>query len=346
MTNGRQGYQLLELSLSLTTASVLLLGIASSLSIASKSLSIATLRQTSTLTTENAVARLRQDLAEAYPIQSRSTSSVSLLTSDRGGDGALDRVSYQWSGVAGDPLQMSIDSGEWHDIIGGVENFELNWRTQASQPEAAPLPFEPPQAMQFQASTVGFGSANNLNIAIPETYRTGDLLVAVLAVNGNAPTVTASNNWAQAAHLVNASKETLSIFYTLAPSGSVLRLEWPGSRAHFGTIAHFSTPAGTATLIDSQIDSGTGQFAEAPQATASLDHALIMRAVAARGSLQLVEDACKVPGHNAITLRRQLFVNPIVGLAYRYSEAGEVPAASFKLAGSIDYVAATLVFQP
>jgi hypothetical protein len=347
MLTRRKGYQLLELSLSLTTASVLILGLASSLAIATKSLSIASVRESSSFSSESAIARLRQDLAEAYPVQSRSATSVSLLTSDRNGDGSLDRIRYQWSGSAGDPLLRSIDAGPWLEAIRSVEDFRLGWQTQASLPEAAAVPFEPPGALQFQASTIGFGTAStSLSLSIPETYQTGDLLIAVLAVDGNAPAVTASSNWTQAAHRVNESEATLSIFYALAPSGNSLRLDWSGSRSHFGTIAHFATPSGTATLVDSQVASGTGQFAEAAAATATLDHALIIRAVAARGTLQLVEDACKMPGHIAITLRRQLLFNPIVGLAYRYSPAGQVSPENFKLAGSSNYVTATLVFQP
>lgn len=347
MRTQRNGYQLLELSLSLTTASILILGIASSIAIASKSLAIASLRQTSAHTTESAIARLRQDLAEAKPVQTRSVSSVSLLTSDRGGDGALDRVSYQWSGIAGDPLQMSIDSAPWVNMIGGVEDFQLNWQTHESLLEDSPTPFESPQALQFQASSVGFGTgASNLKISLPETYQAGDLLVAVLAVSGNVPTVTASDNWVQAAHRVNGTQTTLSVFYTLTATSSTLTLNWPGSRSHFGTIAHFSTPAGSATLVAAQSASGSGQFAEAPAATAVQDHSLVIRAVAAQGTLQLVEDACKIPGHIAITLRRQLLNNPIVGMAYRPNAAGLIPPASFKLADSGNYATATVVFQP
>jgi hypothetical protein len=342
----RRGMQLLELVISLTTASILMAGITGSILIANKSMEVAAARQISSARTQAGLDRLRADLAEGFPATTRAATGVTVSVSDRNGDGARERVQYQWSGLANSPLQMSINEGSWADVTDDLDEFELLWSSAVVPLNTQRETLDVPGSLVFQSFTNAFTlSSNNLSLVVPETFRAGDLLVAVVAVQGDASGATASGDWQLGPRQANGSDATVLTFFNLSPVNNSLQVTWNSTRAAQGAVAHFTTPLGTANLANSSTLIGQSKNPIAPLANASAASSLVIRVLAAQGSLQL-QDACNMPDHASIVIRRDLSTNPIMGMAYRYYPAGTVQEAMFEVTNNAKFATATLVFQP
>ena len=275
--------------------------------------------------------------------------SVTLSVNDRNEDGGRESIQYQWLG-AGTPIQMSVNSGAWQGITENLDAFQFNWRHCAPQSsEVAPNQLEPADSLVFQSRTIATTStsgANTLALEVPPTFQTNDLLVAALAVTGNqGGSMLGPSGWTKVLERNNGSSVTLGVWTCIPNTPPQASFNWSTTRVAYGTIAHFRRTGATAALTSSPNFTGSGSLASAPASTAAVDNSLAIRILAATGPL-VGEEATNMPGHVAITLRRQLFADPIIGMAFRTYSAGTVPTENFGLPGSSTYVTATLVFRP
>lgn len=346
MNNNRHGMQLLELVISLASASVLMAGLSSSIIIANQSMKLATTRQATSAKTQLGLDRLRYDLAEAFGTTGRSTSGVTLSVGDRNGDGLRETVQYRWPGGAGAPLQSATNAGPWRDVTENLSSFQMNWHQSSPYRLTTAGGLDPVGASVYQSHTLANRTlVNSLSIPLPATYVTGDLLVAAVAVNSDALAASTPAGW-QAGPRLEKGSVTLLTYYSHGPAGSALSLNWSNLCAVYGVVAHFTVPAGALSLVDAQVYENRGTSPEAPAATATVNNALVVRMLAGTKGLSVLDDACNMSGHVSIALRKNLLVDPVVGMTYRYSGAGSVPAARFNLDSEFHYAAATLVFQP
>ncbi len=341
----RRGMQLLELVVSLASASLLMAGMTSAILIANRSAEIAWTRQSTSTRNIAGLDRLRADLAEAYPATNRTATQATLSVNDRNGDGNPETIQYQWNG-AGSPLQRSVNAGAWLGITENLDSFNLDWRTclpQSTQAGATQL--EPAPSLVFQSRTVAntFFPGTQLAIDIPRTYQASDLLVAAISVQGNqGGSIVGPNGWTKTLEINNGTNVSLGVWVTFSNSLPQATFTWSSSKYAFATIAHFRVDGGSAALTNFATLTGTGTAASTPSSAASIDNSLVIRVLAATGSY-VGEEATNMPGHVAITLR-YLPSLPIIGMCYRTYAAGVVPAADFGVSST--YATATLVFQP
>lgn len=345
----RAGMQLLELIVSLASASVLLAGMTSAVLIANRSADLARTRQATSTRNIAGFDRLRSDLSEASPVTNRTARSVTLSVNDRDEDGGRETIQYQWLG-AGNPLQMSINSAAWQGITDNLDAFQFAWRNCAPQSnELGPSQLEPTASLIFQSRTIAhtsFSGAKALSVEVPPTYQANDLLVAALAVTGNQNgSMLGPSGWTKVFERNNGSDVSLGVWVAFSNTLAQADFTWDSTKTAYGTIAHFRKTSATAALTSFLDFTGSGALASAPASSATVDNALAIRILAATGPL-VGEEATNMPGHIAVTLRRQLLANPIIGMAYRNYTVGAVPSANFGLPSSATYVAATLVFQP
>ncbi len=348
----KSGIQLLELTISLATASILMTGITGSILIANRASAVARTRQSGSLRNTAAIDRLRSDLAQAYPVSNRTTNSATLSVSDRNGDGNRENIGYRWNGV-GTPLQVSMNAGAWQAVSENLNSFQFGWRSgPPQQVETIPQTLEPAPSLVFQSRTVANTSTvgKSLAVDVPETYWPGDLLVAAIAVSGNqGGSITAPVGWNKIMEKYQAgaisNDISLACWTTVAPPSMQASVNWSSKNQAYATIAHFRVQGGSPALVSATQSSGTGQDPLAPSGSANVNGSLVVRILAA--SCQMVDtETTNMPGHTAITLRRQLLTDPCIGMAYRTYPAGAVSSANFGLPGSPTYVTATLVFSP
>lgn len=343
----RSGMQLLELVVSLASASLLMAGMASAVWIANRAAEIAWTRQT-TVTRNNAgLDRLKADLAEAYPATNRTSTQATLSVSDRNSDGIRESIQYQWTGP-GAPLEMSINSGAWHGITENLDKFNLEWRSCPAQTTLAESTLEPKPSLVYQSCTIANTSSaqNQLTIGIPATYLPNDLLIAAISVQGNQnDSLIGPIGWTRVCEISNGSDIALGIWATFSNNLRQTSFAWSQSCYAFASVAHFRSDLPSASLASTSTAIGTSRFPASPAGTANVDNTLVVRVLAAVGPL-VVNEETNMPGHIAITMRGQALSRPIIGMAYRTYAAGSVPAAEFGLPSSGVYATATLVFQP
>ncbi len=344
-----RGMQLLELVISLASASILMAGMTSAILIANRSADIAANRQATSTRSLSGFDRLRTDISEGFPITARSDSQATVSVGDRDGDGNRETIQYQWLGV-GSPLQVSVNAGAWQAATDNLDAFSIKWRSCGPQSTSNGLgQLEPIPSLVFQSrtfATTSFSGANSVAINVPATYQASDLLVAALAVSGDqGGSMIGPSGWTKVLETHNGTTVSLGVWISLSNSLSQANFSWGTSRVGYGTIAHFRVTGNTAALTNSSFFSGAGNLATAPTGIASVNNSLAVRVLAASGPL-VSEEASNMPGHIAITMRRQLLANPIIGMSYRVYPVGTVPNADFGLPSSGTYATATLVFQP
>ncbi len=345
----RRGLQLLELVISLASASVLMTGMTSAVLIANRSAELARTRQATSTRNIAGLDRLRSDLSEGYPVTNRTAKHVTMSVSDRNGDGNRESIQYQWIG-AGSPLQMSVNSGAWQATTEDLDAFNFSWRSCAPQStQNGPLQLEPNPSLVFHSRTLAtttFGGAKTLTVDIPQTYQANDLLIAALSVSGNqGGSMVGPSGWTKVMEANNGGMVSLGVWIAFSNTLSQASFAWTSKRGAYATVAHFRVTGATAALTNFSSSTGFATLTPAPGSTANAANSLVVRVLAADGPL-VGEEATNMPSHIAITMRRQLLENPIIGMAYRTYAAGAVPVANFGLPSNSDFVTATLVFQP
>lgn len=141
----RGGYALLELIISAAAASVLMVGLASTLLISGHAFD--GVGQTSDrLRAIAAQADLASDLSEATSIRARSAAAITFTVPDRDGDGLEEILSYSWDGVPGGEMLRSRNTDPPLSILSGVNDFQLTYLDRTlTAPPYTPPPLNPDQ---------------------------------------------------------------------------------------------------------------------------------------------------------------------------------------------------------
>lgn len=131
-------YTLIEMVAALAIVSVLMLGVASAMLVASRSVAPHT-RPRATHTAAEAAARVVRELEFATAFTNRAADAVTFTVADRNGDGAEETIRYAWSGTAGDPLIRQVNGGAAVAVIDDVRecNLAFNLRSVEEEPDAS-----------------------------------------------------------------------------------------------------------------------------------------------------------------------------------------------------------------
>jgi hypothetical protein len=124
----RRGLSLVEVMVSLVSASMLVAGLSSTILIARKAGQAASVSP-ATIASGNAVAQLTHDLAYANSFVERSTTAVEFTVPDRNQDGQSERIRYQWAG-AGSPLLRKQNDSPFVQLAPSLQLFELGYDLQ------------------------------------------------------------------------------------------------------------------------------------------------------------------------------------------------------------------------
>jgi prepilin-type N-terminal cleavage/methylation domain-containing protein len=131
VTCGPRGFTLVELVLSVAIMSMLMVGLASAILIASQALPSSDSPAHAAVAAAEAADLLAEELRSALWIRERKPASVEFALPDRDGDGAAERVRYAWSGVAGEPLTRQYNGGKVVTLLDAVQEFALAYEIKA-----------------------------------------------------------------------------------------------------------------------------------------------------------------------------------------------------------------------
>ncbi|MEZ6068071.1 MAG: hypothetical protein R3B90_20690 [Planctomycetaceae bacterium] len=132
----RVGYTLIELLISMGSASVLITGMGSAVYLSSGAFnadrSVPGLRADAT----EAQRQMLEDLQYATGFTERTNNAVTFTVPDRTGDGQPETIRYAWSGTAGAPLTYSMNGATPRDVVENVHQLSLAF---AAETIAAPV---------------------------------------------------------------------------------------------------------------------------------------------------------------------------------------------------------------
>jgi hypothetical protein len=127
--NRRAGYTLLELIISSGAASIVLLGLMSSIVIANKAWDPA-LDPVQQLQASEAAHQIANDARFALSFTERTSNALTITVPDRDSDGQPETVRYAWSGSAGDPLTVEYNGQSAQTLISNVQTLNLAYLTR------------------------------------------------------------------------------------------------------------------------------------------------------------------------------------------------------------------------
>lgn len=136
----RGGYTLIELIVAVVASSFLIMGLGSSIFIATKIVDPGR-RTQQILDGSDAVRQINDELRYANYIIDRSETAIEFVIHDRTGDGQADRIRYEWTGTAGAPLTKTINDSDSATIVASVEylNFDYIVDSTTEQFETPPI---------------------------------------------------------------------------------------------------------------------------------------------------------------------------------------------------------------
>ena len=337
----RRGIQLVELLVCLTSASVLMLGVASSIYITSRSRDLVSQRSGNTFLSHQGSERLLFDLSAATEIVSYADSDIRFKVED--GEDGEKTIRYAWNG-SGTPLLFSDTENQWLELSEPLSNFKVTLSDTEPQTVADLESFDP--AGQFVFESVVYDTLDTPGkMRLPETYVSGDLLLAAVAVEDVSPgTIAELTGWTKVFETEN-SKLSLAVFYTFAPSQPYAQLNWEWADDVLCAVSHFRVTSSNPTLTSHSTVTGQSTEPYVAETNTSNDNALIIRLLATTHN-SVDDETTNLPEHLPI-LFRSTSGAPSLGAAYRTQEqAGYASSSNFHMESSKDYVAATLVFTP
>ncbi len=131
-TPSRHAFTLLELSLSLMIVATVTLALGSAVVIASRAVPTDDAPGLAATEQMRALQQIRLDIGEALFFRKLTATGAEVILSDRNGDGASERIVYDWDGIAGHALTRSINGGSSEVLIPRVQDFTIKRHTRTA----------------------------------------------------------------------------------------------------------------------------------------------------------------------------------------------------------------------
>lgn len=120
----RGGYTLVELMVAMVGASVLMVGLSSTIFIALKATDTSNTPTSATIEGYSALNDLLSDLEFALSFSEQTPNAITFTVPDRDGDSNPETIRYAWSGTPGDPLTRQYNGGTVATLVEDVHVFQ------------------------------------------------------------------------------------------------------------------------------------------------------------------------------------------------------------------------------
>lgn len=135
----RCGQTLIELVVSMTLSTMLMLGLGSCLFIVSSAFDGSTDAVQTSLAAE-VQADMMVDLNQATEIAARSADSITFSVPDRNNDGSDESITYAWAGLPAAELHYSLNGSLPVTVLNDVQGFQLSYVDRTMSGDYPPLP--------------------------------------------------------------------------------------------------------------------------------------------------------------------------------------------------------------
>jgi len=118
------GHTMIELVVAMVASAMLLASLGSVMLIA-RQIAFTPSAPTQRMDAAGVVNELAGDLRFATLLVEQSPTVLDFVVADRDGDGAAERIRYEWSGTAGDPLTRTYNGASPITILNSVQEFQI-----------------------------------------------------------------------------------------------------------------------------------------------------------------------------------------------------------------------------
>lgn len=132
----RMGFTLMELVVSLSISSMLLVAIGGTITIAVQALPSKSDSSMVYLDRAANMNALGTELRYAISVTESSATMIEFTVADRDGDAVEETIRYEWSGTTGDPLTRQYNGGTVSNFIDSVQDLNLEYVLQTSASES------------------------------------------------------------------------------------------------------------------------------------------------------------------------------------------------------------------
>jgi len=129
------GFTLVELLVSIAVTMVIVVGLSSSMLVASRAMPDADNPANTTLAASAAAEELAAEIQYAISINSHSSTMIEFDVADRNGDEITETIRYEWSGTSGDPITRRYNGGTVINFLEDVHQFDLAYDLQTISEE-------------------------------------------------------------------------------------------------------------------------------------------------------------------------------------------------------------------
>lgn len=180
------GFTLLEMLLSMSVLTVCFAAVGSVFVMAGHVMPRPDSAEAASVEQSAALGQIVEDLQTARYITGGSANSVTFVVDDRTGDGLPERITYAWSGVAGDPLTYTLNDAPRVTIAEGVRAFSIAAETE-ERVDRVPLV----STTSDEQLLVGYTNPTTAATAsITSEWHLGQLFRPQLPANATAYTIT------------------------------------------------------------------------------------------------------------------------------------------------------------
>ena len=123
----RKAFTLIELLAAMTTASILLLGMVSTIYVSLQGVDETASPAGQAIGEVSALAELEYDLLYATSVTNTSATGLQITVGDRNNDATSETITYSWSGTAGEPLNRSLNSGTAEVVIDNIQALKFTY---------------------------------------------------------------------------------------------------------------------------------------------------------------------------------------------------------------------------
>jgi hypothetical protein len=349
----RSGLTLLEMAVGLASSVVLVAGLAGSLYISSQTLPTTTNPAQQSSLAASVVRDLIADVNLALSFTEQSPSAITFTVPDRNGDSVPETIRYAWSGTVGDPLTYQYNSGSLATIATDVQVFNLEALTRELLTESSSAPVAENVAFEEPFTENRTTSGTSLTVACPPGTVEGSLLIAAVALDGNAASSLAAAGWTQQIYkgpTGGSVVHSFGVWSKIASSAepSSYQFTWTGSRHSYGWIMRFSGHDSANPIHVSASAAGSATNVPSPTVTTAMPNTMILRLGGFDGP-KITTDSPGLPLHTVITMDRSSNLTTACsgGAGYKPQEtAGSSGTSTFSLTGSAGYATVTIAIAP
>lgn len=126
----RYGHTLMELVVASVASTALLAGLGSVMMIA-RQVAYTPSAATQRAECADVVSQMAEELRFATIVTQQSSRAIEFIVTDRNSDGIAEKIRYEWSGTAGDPLYKQINSATAVPVLDSVQSFLIDPTTRS-----------------------------------------------------------------------------------------------------------------------------------------------------------------------------------------------------------------------